>query len=170
MVHMDFQDARNLGLPARPLPAPVLCYCRRPEARNVALWPLPRYHDLGTQRFLGKTRPDTLAFDDKRDAVVWRGAHYRVRTRPLGPGGKNCMHLIAALETAPTAQDAAPIIAELRRNLRFGTVFDRASAVDFDLGLTCDDRVDGHSVASRRWPCRESRHAQCRGNASSATS
>jgi len=139
-VHMDMQDARNLGLPARPLPAPVLCYCRRPEARNVALWPLPRYHDLGTQRFLGKTPPDTLAFDDKRDAVVWRGA-LSGRTRPMRPGGRNCMHLIAALETAPTAKDGAPILAELRKNLRFGMVFDRATAPDFDLGLTCDDRI-----------------------------
>lgn len=139
-VHMDLQDARILGLPARPLPAPVLCYCRRPEARNVALWPLPRYHDLGTQRFLGKTPPDTLAFDDKRDAVVWRGA-LSGRTRPLARGGKNCMVLIAALEAAPTLSDGAPLVAELRRNLRFGTVFDRAEAPDYDLGLTCDDRI-----------------------------
>ena len=106
-VHMDFQDARILGLPARPLPAPVLCYCRRPEARNVALWPLPRYHDLGTQRFLGKTPPDTLAFEDKRDAVVWRGA-LSGRTRPTRPGGENCMRLIAALEAARTDAGRAP--------------------------------------------------------------
>ena len=140
MVHLDFQDARTLGLPARPLPAPVLCYCRRPDACNVVLWPLPRYHDLGTQRFLGKTPPDTLAFDDKRDAVVWRGA-LSGRTRPTRPGGKNCLQLIAALDVAPTAQDAAPILAELRQNLRFGVVHDRANAPDFDLGLTCDDRI-----------------------------
>ncbi|WP_296642571.1 glycosyl transferase family 90 [Roseinatronobacter sp.] len=140
IVHMDFQDARVLGTEARPLPAPVLCYCRRPGARNVVLWPLPRYHDLGTQRFLGKTPPDMLTFDDKRDAVVWRGA-LSGRTRPTRPGGRNCMHLIAALETALTARDGAPILAELRKNLRFGMVFDRATAPDFDLGLTCDDRI-----------------------------
>lgn len=142
VVHMDFQDARNLGLPARPLPAPVLCYCRRPEARNVTLWPLPRYHDLGTQRFLGKTPPDALAFDDKRDAVVWRGA-LSGGTRPLRPGGQNCLKLIAALEAAPNAKFAAALVEELRQNLRFGTVYDRASDTDFDLGLTCDDRITG---------------------------
>ena len=156
-VHMDLQDARNLGLPARPLPAPVLCYCRRQEARNVVLWPLPRYHDLGTKRFLGKTRPDTRVFEDKRDAVVWRGA-LSGRTRPLRSGGKHCMHLIAALETAPTAQDGAQLVAELRRNLRFGTVLDRAQDSDFDLGLVCDDRITailarhgvGHVVKASR--------------------
>jgi hypothetical protein len=137
-VHMDLQDARIFGTMQRPLPEPVICYCRLPEAQNIALWPLPRYHDIGTQRFLGKTPPDTLDFDEKRDAVVWRGA-LSGKTRPLAPGGKNCMALLSALEAATSVDDAAPMVDELRLNLRFGTVFDRADDPDFDLGLTCDE-------------------------------
>jgi hypothetical protein len=140
VVHMDLQDARVFGTAKRPIPAPILCYCRLPQAQNIALWPLPRYHDIGTQRFLGKTPPDTLDFDDKRDAVVWRGA-LSGKTRPLAPGGENCTILLAALGAAPSAQTAAPIVDELRLNLRFGMVFDRADAPDFDLGLTCDEQT-----------------------------
>lgn len=137
LVHMDFQDARIFGSPARPLPAPVLCYCRRPDARNAVLWPLPRYHDLGTQRFLGKVPPDTLAFDEKRDAVVWRGA-LSGKTRPLGKGGQNCLRLLAALDTVETGAEAESIIAELCQNVRYGLVHARANVSGFDVGLTCD--------------------------------
>ncbi|MCC1481195.1 glycosyl transferase family 90 [Roseibaca sp. Y0-43] len=140
VVHMDLQDARILGTPQRPVPAPLLCYCRLPQAQNVALWPLPRYHDFGTQRFLGKTPPDHIAFEDKQDAVVWRGA-LSGKTRPTGGGGKNCMVLISTLEAAKSAEEAPPIIAELRLNPRFGVVFDRTGQPGFDLGLTCDERL-----------------------------
>lgn len=140
VVHMDFEDARPLGLPARPLPGPVLCYCRRPEATHVTLWPLAGYHDIGTQRFLGKTPPDDLAFADKQDAVVWRGA-LSGKSRPLDGGGRTTRHLLAELSAAKSADRAADVVEELRRNVRFGLVDRYATAPGFDVGLTCDDTI-----------------------------
>ncbi|SUZ31014.1 hypothetical protein ROE7235_00745 [Roseibaca ekhonensis] len=156
-VHMDLQDARTLGRPAHPLPAPVLCYCRRPEAENIVLLPLPRYHDLGTQRFLGKTPPDTIAFDDKSDAVVWRGA-LSGNPRALPSGPRNTRQLLADLDAAKTPAEVASIVAYLRRNTRFGLVHRYAAHPDFDVGLTCDDtttalfrrRKLGHVVKPRQ--------------------
>jgi hypothetical protein len=140
IVRMDFEDARPLGLPTRPLPGPVLCYCRRPEASHVTLWPLAGYHDIGTQRFLGKTPPDDVPFADKLDVVVWRGA-LSGKSRPLEGGGRNTMRLLADLTAAQDENEGAAVVAELRRNVRFGLVDRYAATPGFDVGLTCDDSI-----------------------------
>lgn len=138
VVRMDFEDARLIGTPRRPLAAPVLCYCRRPDAANVVLWPLSRYHDIGTQRFLGKTPPDTLAFDDKLDTVAWRGA-LSGDPYPLPPVWRSTRLLLADLDAAQTPVEIANIVGYLRRNARFGLVHRYGQHPDFDVGLTCND-------------------------------
>ena len=72
---IDMQDGRRFGMAGLANPdAPVLAYNRRPEARNVVLWPLPGYHDIGLETFAQSETPDVTPFDKKRDAVAWRGS------------------------------------------------------------------------------------------------
>ncbi|WP_195759968.1 glycosyl transferase family 90 [Paracoccus sp. S-4012] len=74
-LRIDMQDCRLYGLKHGDIPdAPVLTYCRRGGAKNVVLWPLPEYHSIGAENFVGAGPCDNVSFEDKLDVLFWRGA------------------------------------------------------------------------------------------------
>jgi len=58
---------------------PVFSFNRLGGMPGVILWPLPGYHDLGSNGFLGNFETRLIPWEDKEDRFVWRGS----------PGGRN---------------------------------------------------------------------------------
>ena len=89
LVDMQDHRARSVLTDAEKA-APVFCF-NRPTRQRVGriLWPLPRYHDLESNHFLGGLDPHRVAWRDKSERVVWRGgAGNRAR---LGKHGRGSM-------------------------------------------------------------------------------
>lgn len=58
---------------------PVFAFNSLGGMPGVILWPLPGYHDLGSNGFLGNFETKLIPWRDKEDRFVWRGS----------PGGRN---------------------------------------------------------------------------------
>ncbi|KGJ03511.1 Glycosyl transferase family 90 [Paracoccus halophilus] len=140
---IDMQDARRVGTPGKRVGHPVIAYCRRQGAENVFLWPLPGYHTIGASNFPGQRVSDSLAFADKVDRAVWRGAL-----------SGNCSDVVAghfhdAVEgpisviagTPPDSPESRAAQDLLSRNIRFAFVETHAGAADIDAALTPDEQT-----------------------------
>ena len=71
---VDMQDrrARDLCAPDNSY-FPTFSFNRTKGARGRILWPLPIYHDLGSDHFLGNITPDFQDWNAKKSTVIWRG-------------------------------------------------------------------------------------------------
>lgn len=73
-IRLDMEDSRKFGMPECPNPCePLIAYNRRQQARNVSLWPLPRYHEIGNEDYAQPRSTDPIPFEAKLDRVGWRG-------------------------------------------------------------------------------------------------
>lgn len=52
---------------------PVFTFNREVGDTSRILWPLPKYHDLGTPGFLGPSDWDDVPWPDKQNKIGWRG-------------------------------------------------------------------------------------------------
>ncbi|MDE9451621.1 hypothetical protein J3R80_14190 [Aliiroseovarius sp. Z3] len=73
LVDMADHRTRSLISPTGEV-APVFSF-NRPVVKRTGriLWPLPDYHDLEGDAFLGKLDPTRVPWGDKSDLCVWRG-------------------------------------------------------------------------------------------------
>lgn len=71
---IDMQDrrSRNLRLDDGRL-FPTLSFNRLVGATDRVLWPLPLYHDIAGEGFLGGLDPKAVAWAEKDSKIVWRG-------------------------------------------------------------------------------------------------
>ncbi|HHW35520.1 MAG TPA: hypothetical protein GXX24_15490 [Paracoccus solventivorans] len=81
---VDMQDRRVRSPavqegPEKGTATPVFAFNRLGRMPGVVLWPLPGYHDLGSNGFLGNFGTRLIPWEDKQDRFVWRGS----------PGGRN---------------------------------------------------------------------------------
>lgn len=75
-VLIDMQDRRlrNLALPDGAI-LPCFSFNRETHSDQRVLWPLPLYHDLDSDGFLGPSKWTRTRWRDKADHIVWRGIH-----------------------------------------------------------------------------------------------
>ncbi|MDJ0627827.1 MAG: glycosyl transferase family 90 [Rhodobacter sp.] len=139
-VHVDMEDARKYGTSGTPNPpVPLLAYNRRPEARNVVLWPLPVYHSIGNPLFALPQPVDRLSFEQKADAVGWRGKLAGRAGFHDGCGaraGRSAAQILGELATSPPRDREAEIEAELQGLVRYRVLKRFADRPDFDMQLT----------------------------------
>ena len=70
----DMQDRRMRQIsPEGVPPYPTFSFNRITSHTRHILWPLPIYHDLDGDQFLADVKPDAVAWEDKKPAVIWRG-------------------------------------------------------------------------------------------------
>ena len=71
---IDMQDrrVRELRLPDGGL-FPTLSFNRLKDESDRILWPLPLYHDIAGEAFLGGIDPNAVPWSEKRNLIVWRG-------------------------------------------------------------------------------------------------
>lgn len=75
LLRLDMQDNRLVGASDEmDIGDVVYGYCRRQGARNIALVPLPGFHDIGGSGFVGGLPSDQISFGEKVNKIVWRGA------------------------------------------------------------------------------------------------
>ena len=136
-LRIDMEDSRWIGsAQGDVLQGPVLCHNRRVAARNVVLWPLPDVHSIGLPGFDPHARRDSTPFDQKEDAVVWRGmisgSEMRNSVRP-GPASHV---LLRQLSEAGSDQDARSAAWDaLSRTNRLNFVQRYFRHPDFNLGV-----------------------------------
>jgi len=130
---IDMEDARFFGAEGQPTPPePLIAYNRRPEGRNIVLWPLYGYHSPGGRFYVSEEPRDEIAFDDKQDRLVWRG-NLSGRS-PAGRPARKIYDEIAA--SAPDSPDRAALIAELAAIPRAAAVRRLGRDGDYDVAIT----------------------------------
>lgn len=140
---IDMQDARKFGSGSAPNPkTQTIAYNRRPQARNVVLWPLPGYHDIGLETFAQAETPDDTAFDQKRDAVAWRGNLTGRAGFHTGQTRGRPSHKILNDLLSPTLDPKAErkLARELNALPRFEFMLRHHLLEDFDLAFTLPDK------------------------------
>jgi Glycosyl transferase family 90 len=139
-LRIDMQDSRRFGESDGSNPERViLTYNRRSEARNVALWPLPHSHSIGTDHFAREDLIDHFSFDEKQDRCVWRGnltgrANFHYPSR--GPIGRSSHAILADLLKRPPGAVYEDLLEELRGLPRFQVMERLGFASDYDLAFT----------------------------------
>jgi hypothetical protein len=145
----DMEDAREAapGVAGSP-PEPWIAFNRRAGAANLVLWPLPGYHALGDWTYAHPRPIDPIAFEDKRDAVGWRGMLSGVpNPRVTVPGRDGPVPLLFALgvqqvlASGRAGAQEEELRAALTRLPRYRAVARHAHDPDFDLKLTLHDSV-----------------------------
>lgn len=137
-LHLDMQDARRLGLVPDTVPGvPLVTYNRREGAQNLTLWPLPGYHTPGLPNFVHPAPPDPVAWQDKIDAVVWRGDLSGNMRDDKGGFGPSAHDILVQIDQLVPDDDPglARIEAQLDRVPRMAALR-RLTGPDFDLRLT----------------------------------
>ncbi len=81
IVDMQDRRSRNLRLPDGRV-FPTISFNRLNDVTDRVLWPLPLFHDIENEGFLGGLDPAAVAWADKDDKIVWRGI----------PGGRASPH------------------------------------------------------------------------------
>lgn len=81
---IDMQDRRVRSPtvqdgPEKGKALPVFAFNRLAGMAGLVLWPLPGYHDLGSDGFLGNFESKRIPWEEKVSRFVWRGS----------PGGRN---------------------------------------------------------------------------------
>lgn len=143
---IDMQDARKFGWSGEPKPdRQILTYNRRPGARNLVLWPLPGYHDIGQVTYATTETPDELEFDQKRDAVGWRGnlsgrSGFHAGHKYGRPSHQILGDLISPLIDR---QDEDKLTQELYGLPRFEFMMRHNLLPDFDLAFTLPNKFSG---------------------------
>lgn len=140
---MDLQDGRKIGSPDGPqIGGPILSYCRRIHAENVFLWPLPEYHSIGNEFFVGGLLQDSLPFSEKKDIAVWRGAisGHCVSDEDNGHQANVPTHQVLShisnLVARGSLKKAKESLNILRKSVRFSFVERMSSNKNFNVALT----------------------------------
>ncbi len=141
-LRLDMHDAREYGLPATPLSAPVVVYNRRKGAQNMVLWPLSKYHTPGERRFVHPTPIDPIPFDNKADIAAWRGALSGRPNTALAPNAKYRRFGAEILIDLCQPQSGEALWAlheELMGITRYNLVLRYFMSKEMDVGLTLTD-------------------------------
>lgn len=72
LIDMQDRRMRNLVTPEGEV-HPVFCFNRLKDAPGRVLWPLPGYHDIDADDFLGNLDPAAIRWEEKKDVFAWRG-------------------------------------------------------------------------------------------------
>jgi len=91
-VLVDMQDRRVRELAVDGVVHPVFCFNRLAGAKGRILWPLPMYHNIGSEGFLGGLVWDRVNWKDKRPVVAWRGITGG-RANPFGDARRDGIRL-----------------------------------------------------------------------------
>lgn len=91
-VLVDMQDRRVRELALDDGVHPVFCFNRLVGAKGRILWPLPTYHDIGSDGFLGNLVWNRVNWNDKKPVVAWRGITGG-RANPFGDARRDGIRL-----------------------------------------------------------------------------
>lgn len=140
-VHaLDPQDARVSAEEhgGAPPPWPVWQFNRRPWARHAVLWPLPQYHGIDQDDFVGERDADEPPWRDKRPRAVWRGA---LSGTHLHEGAFENV-AVTAHRLAKAGADGAQVLAALQANPRVRVVRQCMDSRWIDAGLVARQAAD----------------------------
>lgn len=144
-IAIDMQDSRRFGIRPAPIPRKkTITYCRRKGADSLILWPLPGYHTIGSDNFLGGYPRDTISFNSKKDIAVWRGAFSGHCSNVIDDIYENPMHKVVNEMEKEFEQGASldNYLGILRDNIRFNFVFNFIDNVDVNARLVTDGKTD----------------------------
>jgi hypothetical protein len=96
VVDMQDRRVRTLRMADRD-PFPTVSFNRLVGYSDRILWPLPLYHDLGSDGFLGNIDPKAVAWRDKDSRIVWRGIPGG-RSSPKGKVHREKLRLFVVLK------------------------------------------------------------------------
>ncbi|SDJ99406.1 glycosyl transferase family 90 [Aliiruegeria lutimaris] len=144
-MEIDMQDGRNLGADGMRAPDNrIVTYNRRPGAANLVLWPLPGYHTIGERHFAQAVTPDPIPFEEKKDALAWRGnlAGRALAGRfPEQKIRRPSHQILQDLMKAERGGEAETLLeAELMQLTRYEFVSRYFGHPDFDIGFTLPDQ------------------------------
>ena len=136
-IVIDMQDGRNYGIKSETdLNHPVITYCRRGNAENIILWPLPVYHALDSNKMFGGmgVGNDSTPFAVKLDRAVWRGALSGHCSNVIANDLSKPCHLITKkiLEVGVNDKNATVYWDLLKENIRFNFVMQNLLNEDID--------------------------------------
>lgn len=140
---LDMRDACRIGTgPRFASEGPVIAPSRRPGAANVVLWPMPRYHRLGNNAFLGPDPNAMTPLAARRDRAICLGGfggYLRGEGGPdlNRPASAAIDQMLAADE--PQAEEAAR--QALRRVNRLSVLRDWQGHEGIDIHFQPDARV-----------------------------
>ncbi len=123
---MDMADAVSSDNPF-----PVFQYNRLDSASNAVLWPLKRYHRIGSKSFC--IPPDASESDlrEKKPMLCWRGVLRGYST--YAGGSKNVGHVIKAFVDGKLDRDL--LLAHLQTVPRYAFMSRHFGAEGFDIGF-----------------------------------
>ncbi|WP_157994809.1 glycosyl transferase family 90 [Paracoccus tegillarcae] len=141
---LDMRDACRIGTGPRLRSAgPVIAPSRRPGAENVFLWPMPRYHRLGNNAFLGPDPNAATPLDQRQDRAVWQGGltgYLRGQNGPnLNQPAGSAVDQV--LKSAPGSAQGEAAHQALRRANRIAFVRDWRKTEGVDVRLYPDPRA-----------------------------
>lgn len=143
-LRLDMHDARQYGVSAgTAVQAPVVGYNRKDNAKNLVLWPLAPYHNLGSPNFVHPAPIDPVPFDEKSDIAVWRGnltGRSRPAMTPNAPQGRLAQAIMSALVAAKTEDTIWKCHEELMGITRYNFVFRYHLSGEMDVALTLRDK------------------------------
>lgn len=139
-LRLDMHDARNYGISAETgVEAPVVVYNRRAGAKNLVLWPLPKYHTLGSRKFVHPAPIDHIPFGEKLDIAVWRGTLSGRPNSVLAPEAKRRRFgadILRELNEPQSEESLWALHEELMGNTRYHLVLRYHMSKEMDVGLT----------------------------------
>lgn len=143
LVDMQDRRARNV-LTEDQTCLPVFAFNRIAGQGAQVLWPLPIYHDLGSDPFLGNVDPGAVAWGDKKEVMVWRGITGGRASGDKGPTseGTRLTPLLKKLRAGRVSE--AHVEAQLQRFPRYRAVARARGDARFDFGFVDGD---GYTIA-----------------------
>ncbi|WP_157935949.1 glycosyltransferase family protein [Paracoccus zhejiangensis] len=144
VYHLDMRDDCLIGTSPRTASGgPVLTPSRREGAANVFLWPMPRFHRLGNNAFLGPDPNAVTQLDQRLDRAIWQGGLSGYAPGANGPGLMRPAHravdlILRSEEGSPRHQAA---LADLQENSRIAFVRRWQGSGDVDVRLIPEARA-----------------------------
>lgn len=142
-ITIDMQDARRYGIGSTSYPRKnLITYCRRKGADNLILWPLPGYHTIGADNFLGGYPRDCIPFNSKKDIAIWRGAFSGHCSDVINDVYENPAHQVIDRIAKKCKQRLSldSFLDTLRSNIRFNFVYHHLDDSDVDAYLVANAR------------------------------
>lgn len=141
LVDMADHRTRSLISPDNVV-APAFSF-NRPVSKLTGriLWPLPLYHDVDGEEFLGGLDPDRVPWDEKIDKCVWRGGPgNRGRLGKHGRGKSiRLLPLMRKFQSGALSQEETETA--LMSMSRYRVVKRHFDDVNFDIGYTNSDGI-----------------------------
>lgn len=143
IYHLDMREECLIGASRKQASGgPVLAPSRREGAANVVLWPMPRFHRLGNNAFLGSDPNAVTPLAQRADRAIWQGGLSGYARRGNGPdtaraAGRAVDLLLKAAAETPRHQAA---LADLRDNSRIAFLQTHQGEAEIDLRLLPDKR------------------------------